>query len=85
MPFGGLGGIPFAGKTGFNAYASHVPDDGHLLVLFAPHVGIDKLGKLGYVERKGQKNKTPTCGAASGAFLHALENSHHTIDAEHDY
>lgn len=44
MPIGGLGGIPFAGKTGFKAYASHVPDDGNLLILFAPHVGMDTSG-----------------------------------------
>lgn len=53
MPFGGLAGVPFAGKTGFNAFASHVPDDGNLLVLYAPHVGMDKMGNLGSVERKG--------------------------------
>lgn len=53
MPIGGLGGIPFAGKTGFQAFASHVPDGGNLLILFGPHVGIDKLGKLGFVERRG--------------------------------
>ena len=41
---GGLGGFPFAGKSGFGAYLHHVPDEGRLLVLFAPHVGID--GKL---------------------------------------
>ena len=38
---GGLGGLPFAGKSGFGAYLHHVPDSGKLLVLFAPHVGID--------------------------------------------
>jgi hypothetical protein len=38
---GGLGGLPFVGKTGFKAYSSHVPKDGHIFILFAPHVGID--------------------------------------------
>ncbi|KRX09655.1 hypothetical protein PPERSA_02527 [Pseudocohnilembus persalinus] len=85
MPFGGLGGIPFAGKTGFKAYASHVPDDGNLLVLFAPHVGMDKYGQLGQVERRGQKKVSTSCGAASGAYLHALEESAHEIDGEDDY
>ena len=38
---GGLGGLPFAGKSGFGAYLHHVPDNGKLLIMFAPHVGID--------------------------------------------
>lgn len=37
---GGLGGIPFSGKTGFGAYASHVPDDGNIFILFAPHCAV---------------------------------------------
>ena len=37
---GGLGGIPFSGKTGFGAFASHVPDDGNIFILFAPHCGV---------------------------------------------
>lgn len=37
---GGLGGIPFSGKTGFGAYASHVPDNGNIFVLFAPHCAV---------------------------------------------
>ena len=45
---GGLGGLPFAGKSGFGAYLHHCPDNGKLLVLFAPHVGID--GKNLYFE-----------------------------------
>merc|ERR1719510_2924192 len=27
---GGIGGIPFVGKTGFTAFSHHVPDDGNL-------------------------------------------------------
>ena len=41
FPLGGLGGLPFTGKTGWSAYSSHVPKDGHIVILFAPHVGID--------------------------------------------
>ena len=29
---GGLAGVPFPGKTGFNAFSHHVPKDGRLLV-----------------------------------------------------
>jgi hypothetical protein len=41
---GGLGGLPFVGEVGFGAYAAHVPHNGNLLILFAPHVGVDLEG-----------------------------------------
>ena len=37
---GGLGGIPFIGKVGYSAFSAHIPKDGNLFILFAPHVGI---------------------------------------------
>lgn len=37
---GGLAGIPFSGKTGFGAYAHHVPENGNIFVLFAPHCAV---------------------------------------------
>lgn len=65
---GGLGGLPFAGKSGFRAYLHHVPDDGKLLVMFAPHVGIDGEGRIGALQRDGQSAVSKACGAAIGAF-----------------
>lgn len=65
---GGLGGIPFAGKSGFGAYLHHVPDSGKLLVLFAPHVGIDSEGRIGSLQRDGQATVSSACGAAIGAY-----------------
>ena len=50
---GGLGGIPFSGKTGFGAYASHVPDGGNIFVLFAPHCAVSEQGHCGYYHRHG--------------------------------
>jgi len=44
---GGLAGLPFAGKSGFGAFLHHVPENGKLLVFFAPHVGIGPLGRIG--------------------------------------
>ena len=43
---GGLAGVPFVGKAGLAAYAHHVPDNGKLLILFAPHVGIGSSGQV---------------------------------------
>lgn len=65
---GGLAGVPFAGKSGFRAYLHHVPDQGKLLVLFAPHVGIDGQGRIGALQREGQSAVSKACGAAIGAF-----------------
>ena len=65
---GGLAGIPFSGKTGFAAYASHVPDEGNIFVLFAPHVAISEEGNIGYYHRRGQTELTSACGAAIGAY-----------------
>jgi hypothetical protein len=70
---GGLAGIPFSGKTGFAAYASHVPDSGNIFVLFAPHVAISEEGKIGHYHRRGQKELTTACGAAIGAY-NAVKN-----------
>ena len=76
---GGLGGIPFSGKTGFGAYASHVPDDGYIFILFAPHCAVshktvgssqfdDDDHICGYYHRLGQKKLSTACGACIGAY-----------------
>ena len=65
---GGLGGIPFTGKTGYNAFSSHIPANGNLFVLMAPHVGVSQSAKIGYYSRIGQDIDSTACGAAVGAF-----------------
>lgn len=76
---GGLAGIPFAGRSGFRAYLHHCPDDGKLLILLAPHVGIAQLdaegtgtstatGRVGALKREGQSKLATACGAAVGAY-----------------
>ena len=47
FPLSGLGGLPFTGKTGWGAFSSHCPEDGNIVILFAPHVGIDVDGTVG--------------------------------------
>eukprot|EP00964_Phaeocystis_antarctica_P079199 scaffold49331_cov69-Phaeocystis_antarctica.AAC.1 len=70
VPFalGGLAGVPFAGKAGLGAYAHHVPDEGKLLITFAPHVGVGIDGKVGAIERAGQVAISSACGAGIGAL-----------------
>lgn len=65
---GGLAGIPFTGKTGFGAFAAHVPDNGNIFLLFAPHCGVSKEGCCGLIHRRGQAGKSTACGAAIGAY-----------------
>ena len=61
------------------AYLHHVPDDGKLFVLFAPHVGIDDVGKVGALQRDGQAKVSSACGAAVGAYK-ALQKARKTAD-----
>jgi len=75
FPMGGISGVPFAGKTGFMAFSHHVPDDGHVLVLFGPHVGVSEDGEIGKVRRCGQCAKSTACGAIIGAFNSCLGKS----------
>ena len=71
FPLGGLAGFPFTGKTGWAAFSSHCPVDGNIVVLFAPHVGIDNSGVVGKVLRDGQDHSSTACGAAIGAYAQA--------------
>ena len=68
FPLAGLAGFPFTGKTGWGAFSSHVPKDGNIVILFAPHVGIDNEGCVGKVVRDGQDESSSACGAAIGAL-----------------
>ncbi len=70
---GGLNGFPFAGITGMNAFAHHVPEDGAVIVFYAPHIGITKDGIIGEIHRIGQSNNSACCGAAKGALGKLLD------------
>lgn len=60
---GGISGIPFAGKTGFKAFASHIPDDGGAVLIYGPHIGYTNPDDVGKVKREGQKNPSACCGS----------------------
>ena len=68
FPMGGLAGVPFVGKTGFFAFSHHVPEDGNVLILFGPHVGISESGELGKHHRLGQSCESSACGAVLAAY-----------------
>lgn len=71
---GGLNGFPFTGLTGMKAFASHVPDDGAVLIYYGPHIGITKNGIIGEINRIGQSKNSNCCGAAKGALSKLLNN-----------
>jgi hypothetical protein len=60
---GGLSGLPFSGKTGFVAFALHIPENGGAFILYGPHIGISRNGKVGELHREGQPNNTSCCGS----------------------
>lgn len=63
-----LGGVSFMGRSGWQAAFGHIPDAngrGALLVVCAPHIGVTDDGELGRMNRRGQDQSTPACGALS--------------------
>merc|ERR550532_3914916 len=65
---GGIGGCPYVGQTGYETLISHAPDDGNVIILFGPHVGIAPNGEVGKYLRIGQSKVSTACGAAIAAF-----------------
>lgn len=68
FPMGGISGAPFVGRTGFHAFAHHVPDDGNVVILFGPHIAISDAGELGKYLRTGQSECSTACGAVLAAY-----------------
>ncbi len=66
--FGGLGGIPFTGVTGLDAFAHHVPDDGTALLFVGPHIGYQADEGWGKILRHGQHHSSSCCGALYAAL-----------------
>lgn len=83
---GGLDGFPFAGLTGMGAFASHVPDNGAVVIYYGPHIGITKAGTIGEIHRHGQSKNSGCCGAARAA-LNKLVNKQieHGVVTDMDY
>ena len=68
---GGLSGFCFAGATALGNMLHHVPDQGHLLVVYGPHVGVDWEGHIGKVNRRGQAHPSACCASAKAAAAYA--------------
>lgn len=50
---------------------------GNIVVMFAPHVGVDKAGVVGKCDRAGQATSSTSCGASIGAAPH--NNQHNKL------
>lgn len=69
---GGLGGVPFAGKTGFSDFSQHVPENGHVLLVFGPHIGYTSDAEPAMFLREGQLEASAACSAFTSAFREVL-------------
>ena len=81
--FGGISGIPFTGKTGFLAFASHIPDKGNAFILYGPHIGISKSGEIGEIHRQKQQINSTCCGSLISG-LGTISSDAIVTDPEHD-
>mmetsp|Transcript_9107 Transcript_9107/g.10406 ORF Transcript_9107/g.10406 Transcript_9107/m.10406 type:complete len:298 (+) Transcript_9107:106-999(+) len=74
---GGLAGIPFTGVTGWKAFSAHVPIGGNIVLLYGPHVGVDRDNSVGFVTRSGQVDPSHACGAAIAALSSVRQGQTH--------
>mmetsp|Transcript_96671 Transcript_96671/g.170895 ORF Transcript_96671/g.170895 Transcript_96671/m.170895 type:complete len:338 (-) Transcript_96671:382-1395(-) len=84
FPLGGISGAPFAGATGFNAFAHHVPENGDIIVVYGPHVAISNEGEIGKCLREGQAHLSTACGAVIGAYKACSAKGAKDEDGEFD-
>ena len=73
---GGLSGFAHGGVTSFVAMAGHIPNGGNVVIVYGPHVGVDREGKVGRVNRRGRPDASNVCcGSADIARKHVLQNN----------
>ncbi|SEI75557.1 hypothetical protein SAMN05192553_101126 [Cyclobacterium xiamenense] len=82
---GGLGGVPFVGKTGMTAYAHHIPDEGSAFIFYGPHIGITLDGELGKMFRPRMEEKGNSCGALMLALDRLQHDGYTPIVNDDDY
>jgi hypothetical protein len=82
---GGLGGLPFAGKTGMTAFAHHIPDDGSAFIFYGPHIGVTLEGELGKMYRPRQEATGNSCGALMLALDRLRDPDYAPVINDDDY
>lgn len=81
---GGLAGFPFAGVTGFKAFAAHIPDAGRAIILYGPHIGLTESDEIGKIHREGQSLNTTCCGTIVGVVNCLKSDKEPMPDKEYD-
>ena len=82
---GGLGGLPFAGRTGMTAFAHHIPDEGSAFIFYGPHIGITLDGELGKMYRPRQEETGNSCGALMLALSRFQDGGYAPVINDEDY
>lgn len=82
---GGLAGFPFAGLTGLQAFAGHIPDDGFAIIQYGPHIGVSKNGEIGKMKRLGQILESSCCGALQATLKDFEASRKPAADSDLDY
>lgn len=82
---GGLGGLPFAGKTGMTAFAHHVPVDGNAFIFYGPHIGTTLSGEFGKMYRPRQEKTGDSCGALMLALNRFKDDNYVPVLSDDDY
>lgn len=82
---GGLGGLPFAGKTGMTAFAHHIPDQGSAFIFYGPHIGVTLDDSLGKMYRPRQEETGHSCGALMLALKRFRDADYQPVINEDDY
>jgi Limiting CO2-inducible proteins B/C beta carbonyic anhydrases len=54
------------------AMMSHIPDGGSCVLVYGPHVGVDSMGRIGTVDRRGKECGGSCCGSAQAAAKYVL-------------
>eukprot|EP00039_Didymoeca_costata_P008256 m.109564 g.109564 ORF g.109564 m.109564 type:complete len:320 (+) comp14006_c0_seq1:117-1076(+) len=68
VSLGGLGGFPFLGKSGFYSLLDNVPQDGNIFILYCSHVGVNKEGVIGKINRMEDDFDIDCCRSAAQAL-----------------
>lgn len=82
---GGLGGLPFVGKTGMTAFSHHIPDEGSAFIFYGPHIGITLDGELGKMYRPRMEETGNSCGALMLALSRLKDNKYKPVINDDDY
>ncbi|MEM1323147.1 MAG: hypothetical protein AAGG75_22975 [Bacteroidota bacterium] len=82
---GGLGGLPFAGRTGMTAFAHHIPDEGSAFIFYGPHIGVTLEGNLGKMYRPRQEQAGNSCGALMLALSRFEDGDYRPVMNDDDY